>query len=553
MRTAESNRSFHASALERLHALRREYATAGSEEAVARQHAKKKLTVHERLDLLLDPGAARFEIGTFAAFGIYDDDHGDIRSAGVRTFAGVISGHDCVVIANDSMVKSGTWFPLTIEKILRAQEIALENRLPVVYLVDSGGLFLPLQRDTFAGREHAGRIFYNNARISAAGVPQIAAVMGPCVAGGAYVPALCDELIMVEGTSGIYLAGPYLVRAAVGEKTDSETLGGATTHARLSGMADYVDADDRGALERVRRLARPWPEPRDAGYPREEARAPAVEPEALLDLLPGDRRVAYDMREVLLTFVDAGSLEEYKAEFGRSLIAATARLDGRVIGIVASQRLSAKSGAGELQIGGVIYADAADKAARFVLDMNQKGVPLLFVQDVTGFMVGTRAERGGIIKDGAKLVSAVSNSRVPKLTLIAGNSYGAGNYALCGRAFGPRFVVAWPTAQIAVMGGEQAAETIAGIQRAAAARGGPRTRTGAGNDTQNDAQATDEEELARIRESYETTTSPYYAAARLWIDAIIDPRETRAVLSHIFRLACRVEPGPDFRLGVYQV
>lgn len=554
-------------AVEDLRELEARYAEASSPKAVARQHAKDKLTVHERLDLLFDPDAPRFEVGTFAALGRYDE-HGDIRSAGVRTVVGRVSDRDCMVIANDSMVKSGTWFPLTIKKILRAQQIAAENRLPLVYLVDSGGLFLPLQDESFPDVDDAGRIFYNNARLSALGVPQIAAVMGPCVAGGAYIPALCDEILMVEGTSGIFLGGPHLVKAAIGEEADIEELGGSGTHTRLSGMADYEDPDEESCLARVRRLAARWPAPPGrrvddggtgrapsggdgapdtptadgAGYSLGEPAPPARDPETILDAVPEDPTRAYDMRRVLEAVVDDGSWEEYKKEYGKTLLTGTARIHGRTVGVVASQRAISRTGKGEMQIGGVIYGDAADKAARFVLVCNQKQIPLVFFQDVTGFMVGTRAEQGGIIKDGAKLINAVSNSRVPKITVVVGNSYGAGNYALCGRAFGPRFVLAWPSASIAVMAGKNAAETILGIER--------RKREKAGESL---TPVEEEAILDRIREGYERTVSPYYAASNLWIDALIDPRSTRDVLDHLLRVACAHEPDDDFRLGVFQV
>lgn len=531
-----SNRDANLQAIEELHRRLDENARAGSEAAIARQHAKNKLTIPERLDRLFDPEEPRFEVGAFAAHGQYEE-HGRIESAGVRTVIGRVSGHDAIVIANDSMVKSGTWFPLTIKKILRAQQIGMENRLPLIYLVDSGGLFLPLQHDSFPDHDHAGRIFYNNARLSAMGVPQIAAVMGPCVAGGAYIPALCDELLMVKGTSGIFLGGPYLVKAAIGEDADIEALGGSSTHTRLSGMADFEDEDDASCLARVRRLAARWPEPSDDV--RSEARAPEEDPERILDVLPADRRSAYDMRELLRSIIDAGSWEEYKAEYGKALLTGAARIEGRAVGIVASQRLTTGTGRGEMQIGGVIYSDSADKAARFVLGCNQKKIPLLFLQDVTGFMVGTRAEQGGIIKDGAKLVNAVSNSEVPKITLVIGNSYGAGNYALCGRAYGPRFMIAWPSAQIAVMGGDQAADTILSIEKTKMPEGL----------SKEDEQAI----LDRIRRTYEATVSPYYAAARLWVDAIVDPRATRAALAHLLRIACRVDPQERMRLGVFQV
>jgi 3-methylcrotonyl-CoA carboxylase beta subunit len=525
-------------AVEELEARSAEYASAGSEEAVAKQHAKNKLTIPERLDLLFDPDAPRFEVATFAAMGAYEE-HGDIRSAGVRTVIGDVSGHSSMVIANDSMVKSGTWFPLTIKKILRAQEIALENRLPLIYLVDSGGLFLPLQDESFPDRDHAGRIFYNNARLSAEGIPQIAAVLGPCVAGGAYIPALCDELLMVKGTSGIFLAGPHLVKAAIGEEADIEELGGASTHMRLSGMADYEDEDEPACLARVRRLAAEWPEPNRTRYARGEPREPARDPEELIELLPEDRATPFDTHAVLECVLDGGSWEEYKPEYGQSLLTGTARLEGQVVGVVASQRQTTRTARKETRLGGVIYGDAADKAARFILACNQKQVPLIFFQDVTGFMIGTRAEQGGIIKDGAKLVNAVSNSRVPKLTVVMGNSYGAGNYALCGRSFAPRFMLAWPTASIGVMAARNAAETMRSIERG------------------RDAARLDPEEektlLEGIRARYERTLSPYHAAANLWVDALIDPSATRSVLGHLLRIACAHDPGDHFRLGVFQV
>jgi len=542
-----SNRDANLEAIEELRRRLEENARAGSDEAVAKQHSKGKLTIPERLDLLFDPDEPRFEVGAFAANGEYEE-HGRIESAGVRTVLGKVSDHDCIVIANDSMVKSGTWFPLTIKKILRAQQIGMENRLPLIYLVDSGGLFLPLQHDSFPDHDHAGRIFYNNARLSAMGVPQIAAVMGPCVAGGAYIPALCDEILMVKGTSGIFLGGPYLVKAAIGEDADIEALGGSSTHTRLSGMADFEDEDDASCLARIRRLAAQWPEwgpstnresEAQASAEDSAAQAPAEDSERILDLLPADRRSAYDTRDILDAITDAGSWEEYKEEYGKSLITGTARIGGRVVGIVASQRLNTKTAKGEIRIGGVIYSDSADKAARFVLNCNQKRVPLIFVQDVTGFMVGTRAEQGGIIKDGAKLVNAVSNSEVPKITLVIGNSYGAGNYALCGRAFGPRFMIAWPSAQIAVMGGDQAADTILSIEKSKVPEGL----------SEEAAQAI----LDQMRETYEATAAPYHAAAHLWVDAIIDPRATRDVLKHLLRVACRVAPEQGMRLGVFQV
>lgn len=533
------SRDSNLAAIAELENIRREHASLGTEKAVARQHGKGKLTIPERLDLLFDPDAPRFEIGAFAAREMYDEAGGRITSAGVRTVMGRVSGRECIVIANDSMVKSGTWFPLTIKKMLRAQEIGLKNRLPLIYLVDSGGLFLPLQAESFPDAENAGKLFYNNSRLSAAGVPQIAAVMGPCVAGGAYIPALCDELLMVKGTGGIFLAGPHLVKAAIGEEADIEHLGGSSMHMELSGMADYEDENDEACLARVRRLAEQWPTASGSSYSIIEAKSPEDDPDRILDLFPADRRKAYDIVPILRCIVDAGTLEEFKAEYGRSLLTATARIEGRVVGIVASQRTVSRTGQGEMQIGGVIYSESADKAARFILNCNQKQIPLIFIQDVTGFMVGTRAEQGGIIKDGAKLVNAVSNSRVPKITLIIGNSYGAGNYALCGRAYDPRFMLAWPSAQIAVMGGEQAANVILQIEKSKAKDGLSAEK--------------EKEILDRIRATYEAALSPYYAAARLWVDSIIDPRETRPALAHLLGIACACDPDPDFNVGVFQV
>lgn len=534
------NRAANLAAIEELQALLAANAEAGDAKAIDRQHKKNKLTIPERLDLLFDAGAPRREIGAMAAHGMYPD-VGDVKSAGVRTVIGRVSGRDCIVIANDSMVKSGTWFPMTIKKIVRAQTIGLENHLPLIYLVDSGGLFLPLQHESFPDREHGGRIFFNNARLSAAGIPQIAAVMGPCVAGGAYIPALCDEILMVKGTGGIFLGGPHLVKAAIGEVADIEALGGSSTHARMSGMADYECENDEACLKKVRDLAAQWPTAGPTTYaPRVEAVAPELDPDTLLDVLPANRRMPYDTREILKRVVDAGSLSEFKADYGQTLITATARIEGITVGIVASQRLMTKNAQGEMQIGGVIYSDSADKAARFILNCNQKQTPILFFQDVTGFMVGTRAEQGGIIKDGAKLVNAVSNSRVPKLTVVLGNSYGAGDYALCGRAYDPRFMIAWPSARIAVMGGDQAADTILSIEKSKLAK--------------DEMTAEREKEiLDRIRKTYEESTTPYYAAARLWVDAIIDPRETRAWLATALEVATRHDPPVEFKVGVFQV
>ncbi|MCA9447850.1 MAG: acyl-CoA carboxylase subunit beta [Candidatus Omnitrophica bacterium] len=536
MNASASKREFHLDEIRRLEEKRSFYRQPFAEVAIQKQHGKNKLTVAERLDLLFDPDAKRFEVGAFCAEGMYTE-HGQIVSGGCRAVVGRVSGRDCLVIANDSMVKGGAWFPMTIKKTLLGQRVAMENHLPVIYLVDSAGIFLPLEADCFADENHAGKVFFNNSRLTAMGIPQIAAVMGPSVAGGAYIPALCDELLMVKGTSGIFLAGPHLVKAAVGEDTDMESLGGSSTHNSLSGMADYEDENEAECLARIRRLAAQWPEKESSATP------PGIEPkrssEEILDILPPDRRAAYDMKDILDCLIDAGSWEEFKKDYGVTLLTGTARIAGRTVGILANQRLVCKSGRGEMQIGGVLYSDSADKGARFVLNCNQKGIPLVFFQDVTGFMVGSRAEQGGIIKDGAKLVNAVSNSRVPKITVVVGNSNGAGNYAMCGRAYGPRFTLAWPSARIAVMGAEQAAKTLLSIEKSRAKE--PLTPE------------QEQEALEKLREVYEQTASPYHAASRLWVDAIIDPRETRQALDHLLRIVSLAPIPEGFNLGVFQV
>ncbi|MDX2175934.1 MAG: acyl-CoA carboxylase subunit beta [Candidatus Sumerlaeia bacterium] len=513
-------------------------ALAGDAKAIARQHAKHKLTVAERFDLLFDKEGWRVEIGAFAADGMYGEFGGDIRSAGCRAVVGLLHGRPTLALANDSMVKAGAWLPMTIKKMLRAQEVALENRLPTVYLVDSAGVFLPLQEDIFPDREHAGRIFYNNSVMSAEGIPQVAVVCGPCVAGGAYLPVLCDEMIIVKGTGHVFLAGPYLVEAAIGEKTDAESLGGAEMHGRLSGTADYEEPSEESALAKVREIARSWPRS-TAGLRREEPAAPATDPEEILAILPDSRQKPYDMRRIIDALVDGGSFLEFKKNYGQTLICGTARIEGWHVGIVANQRLIVKSAQGELQMGGVIYSDSADKAARFVMNCNQKGLPIVYLQDVTGFMVGSRAERGGIIKDGAKLVNAVSNSRVPQFTVVVGNSNGAGNYALCGRAYGPRFMLSWPMGRISVMGGEQAAKTLLSLEKQRRAK---------------DPMTPEEEAafLSRMIEHYSDHSSPYHAASRLWIDAVIDPRGTRGTLAKLLEIADEAPLADSFRTGVLQ-
>jgi 3-methylcrotonyl-CoA carboxylase beta subunit len=453
-----------------------------------------------------------------------------------------VAGRLCMIVANDATVKAGAWFPMTGKKNLRAQEIALENRLPIIYLVDSAGVFLPMQDEIFPDKEHFGRIFRNNAVMSSLGIPQIAAIMGPCVAGGAYLPIMSDEALIVDGTGSVFLAGPYLVKSAIGEDADLEELGGGEMHATLSGVTDYLMPDDETCLATVRDLIGKQGQGPTAGFNRETAQLPANDPKEIYGILPGDRAKPYDMREILLRLVDRDSMQEYKEGYGQSIICAYARVDGWSVGIVANQRLVMKSAQGEMQFGGVIYSDSADKAARFIMNCNQKRIPLVFLQDVTGFMVGTRSEQGGIIKDGAKLVNVVANSTVPKFTFIVGNSYGAGNYAMCGKAYDPRLIFAWPSAQIAVMGGSQAAKTLLQIRVAALKKQGKKIEP--------------EEErqmLEDIRSRYEAQTSPYYAAARLWVDGIVDPLNTRRIISTGIEAANGNPEVKPFNPGVIQV
>ncbi len=517
----------------------------GGEKAIAREHSRGKLTARERIAALLDEGTEFFELGLFAGRGMYEEE-GGCPAGGVVVGLGHVRGRLVMVLANDATVKAGAWFPITAKKNLRAQEIALENRVPLIYLVDSAGVFLPMQDEIFPDKEHFGRMFRNNARLSALGVPQIAAIMGSCVAGGAYLPIMSDEALIVEGTGSVFLAGPFLVKAAIGEQTDSETLGGAATHSEISGVTDYKMPDDPTCLATIRDLVgKLGPRPR-FGFERAEPVAPAFPEDELPAVFPETHQQPYDMRDVLARIVDAGSWTEYKAGYGQTLLTGYARLDGWSVGVVASQRavVRARSPQGkppEMQVGGVIYADAADKAARFIMNCNQKRVPLVFVQDVTGFMVGTRAEQGGIIKDGAKLVNAVANSVVPKFTVVVGNSFGAGNYALCGRAYDPRLMLAWPTAQIAVMGGSQAARTILQIEKA------KRERQGLALSADDEAAL-----LAEIESRYEATTSPYYAAARLWVDEIVAPEATRRWLSVGIEMADHNPEMPPFNPGVIQ-
>lgn len=515
----------------------------GGAVAQERQRAHGKKTARERVAALCDPDADFQELGIWAAAGMYQE-FGGAPAAGVVMGVGRISGRDAVVVANDATVKAGAWFPMTCKKVLRAQEIALENRLPIVYLVDSAGVFLPLQDEIFPDRDHFGRAFYNNARLSAEGVFQMAAVMGSCVAGGAYLPIMSDEAHIVEGTGSIFLAGPHLVKAAIGEQIDSEELGGAVVQCDISGVVDHRHPDEASCLAKIRSQFTQLARPAMAPLARREPAPPLYAEEELYGVLPIDRTRPYDTHEVLARLLDGSELDEYKATYGRTLICGTGWIGGWAVGVVANQRSivprSTGTGPGdrELQIGGVIYSDSADKGARFVELCNQKRLPLLFIQDVTGFMVGSRAERGGIIKDGAKMVNAVANSTVPKITLFAGNSYGAGNYAMCGKAYGARFLYAWPSAAIAVMGGDQASQTLLSIQ------------------TKNRGEGVTEEEkarrLAEIKARYAAAMDPRYAAARLWVDAIVDPAATRRVLARSLAAAAHNPEIPPFRTGVLQ-
>ncbi len=518
----------------------------GGPKRIEREHRRGKMTARERIAALLDDPDDFSELGLFTGHGMYEEE-GGCPAGGTVMGLGHVSGRLCLIVANDATVKAGAWFPITAKKNLRAQEIALENHVPILYLVDSAGVFLPMQDEIFPDKEHFGRIFRNNAILSSRGIPQIAAIMGSCVAGGAYLPIMSDEALIVDGTGSVFLAGPFLVKAAIGEETDIETLGGATTHSQISGVTDYQMPDDATCLKTIRDLVGKFgPRPR-FGFNRIEAVPPAFPVEDLYGLMPTSGAQPYDMREILARIVDAGSWTEYKAGYGKTILTGYARVDGWSVGIVANQRTVVKARTGkrahtdELQAGGVIYSDSADKATRFILNCNQKRIPLLFLQDVTGFMVGTRAEHGGIIKDGAKMVNAVANSTVPKFTVVVGNSYGAGNYAMCGRAYDPRLMLAWPTARISVMGGSQAAQTLLQIQVAKLKRQG--------------RVISDEEQqalLSDIEAQYAEHMHPTYAAARLWVDEIIDPVDTRRWVSRGIDMADHNPNLPPFNPGVIQ-
>jgi 3-methylcrotonyl-CoA carboxylase beta subunit len=511
----------------------------GGQARIKKQHEAGKLTARERVEMLIDKDTTFYEIGAFTAFEMYEKE-GGCPAAGVITGIGYIHKRPCMIVANDATVKAGAWFPLTGKKNLRAQEIAIENRIPIIYLVDSAGVYLPMQDEIFPDKEHFGRIFRNNAKMSGMGITQIAAVMGSCVAGGAYLPIMSDEALIVEGTGSIFLAGPYLVKAAIGEDTDQETLGGATTHSEISGVTDYKMKDDKECLAKIRSIVEKIGHPTTSGISRIPSKLPTLSVNNLMGTYPSATNKPYNIKDIISSIIDADSLVEYKEEYGKTIFCGYARIDGWAVGIVANQRIVTKNGKGEMQFGGVIYSDSADKATRFILNCNQKKIPLVFLQDVTGFMVGKKSEHGGIIKDGAKMVNAVANSTVPKFTIVIGNSYGAGNYAMCGKAYDPRLIVAWPTAKVAVMGGAQAAKVLAQIQVSSLKSKG---------------QAPDPAEELRmydeIKQRYDSQTTPYYAAARLWVDAIIDPRHTRDWISMGIQLADHTQIEP-YNVGVIQ-
>lgn len=525
------------SALERELAI---VAEGGGKKRIEKLHESGKLTARERIDLLLDPNTDRFEVGALAGYGMYKE-HGGCPSAGVVVVIGYVSGKQCIVVANDATVKAGAWFPITGKKNLRAQEIAMENRLPIIYLVDSAGVYLPMQDEIFPDKEHFGRIFRNNAVMSSMGIVQIAAVMGSCVAGGAYLPIMSDESLIVNKTGTIFLAGSYLVKAAIGESIDNETLGGATTHTEISGVCDYKTENDQECLSTIRDLMDKIGQPENAGFDRKEAKMPKEPLKNVYGILPADRSKPYDTKELIKCLVDDSELTEYKEDYGKSIICAYARIDGWAVGIVANNREIVKSAKGEMQFGGVIYSDSADKSARFIMNCNQKNIPLVFLQDVTGFMVGSKSEHGGIIKDGAKMVNAMANSVVPKFTVVTGNSYGAGNYAMCGKAYDPRLIVAWPTAEIAVMSGASAAKVLLQIEVASLKSKGEEITP-----------EREKELYDTIKNRYDEQISPYYAASRIWIDAIIDPAETRKVISMGIEMASHKKAEKPYNVGVIQ-
>ncbi len=512
----------------------------GGKKRIEKLHASGKLTARERIDLLLDPNTERVEIGALAGYGMYKE-HGGCPSGGVVVVIGYIKGKQCIVVANDATVKAGAWFPITGKKNLRAQEIAMENKLPIIYLVDSAGVYLPMQEEIFPDKENFGRIFRNNAQMSAMGIVQIAAVMGSCVAGGAYLPIMSDESLIVNGTGTIFLAGSYLVKSAIGESIDNETLGGATTQTEISGICDYKVENDQECLKTIRDLIGRVGQKENAGFDRIKSEAPQVDIKNVYGIMPADRSKPYNTKEILKCLVDNSEYTEYKPTYGKSIITAYARVDGWSVGIVVNNREIVKNAKGEMQFGGVIYSDSADKAARFIMNCNQKNIPLIFLHDVSGFMVGSKSEQGGIIKDGAKMVNAMANSVVPKFSIVMGNSYGAGNYAMCGKAYDPRLIVGWPTAEIAVMSGAAAAKTLLQIEVA--------TLKGKGEEITPERE---KELYDHIKNRYDEQISPYYAASRLWIDAIIDPAETRKIISMGIEMANHAPIEKRYNVGVIQ-
>ena len=536
-----TNEDYNKLALSELRKRLKKVKEGGGKKNLEKLHSQGKLSARERIEYLLDKDKPQIEIGAFAGEGMYEE-HGGCPSAGVVVVIGYVAGKQCVVVANDATVKAGAWFPITAKKNLRAQEIAMENHLPIIYLVDSAGVYLPLQDEIFPEKEHFGRIFRNNALMSSMGITQIAVVMGSCVAGGAYLPIMSDEALIVDKTGSIFLAGSYLVKAAIGENIDNETLGGATTHCEISGVTDYKATDDKDALDRVRRTMAKLADAEKAGFNRIETHKPLKDPNEIYGILPKLRSEPYDMKDIILRLVDNSEFDEYKEGYGQTILTGYARIEGWAVGIVANQRKVVKTKKGEMQFGGVIYSDSADKATRFIANCNQKKIPLLFLQDVTGFMVGSKSEHGGIIKDGAKLVNAVANSVVPKFTVVIGNSYGAGNYAMCGKAYDPRLIVSWHSGNISVMGGAQAAKVLLQIETANLKKKGE--------------ELTPEKEaalFAHIKEQYDEQISPYYAAARLWTDAIIDPLETRQWIAMGIEAANNAPIERAFNLGVIQV
>lgn len=531
---------FHKELLRKINSIKENISLGGGAKAIEKLHSKNKLHCRERINLLIDKDSYFMELGHFAAYGMYEE-YGGAPASGTIFGIGKIHGRDCVIVANDATVKAGAWFPITCKKNLRAQEISMENKLPIIYLVDSAGVFLPMQDEIFPDKEHFGRIFRNNAVMSSMGIPQIAAIMGPCVAGGAYLPIMSDEALIVEGTGSIFLAGAHLVKAAIGEKTDNESLGGATVTTEISGITDEKMADDKECIEKIRELVSKLGHTAKDGFDRVESKNSRHDENDIYGVIPEDSAKPYDTYELINKIIDDGDFDEYKPTYGKTIITGYARIDGWAVGIVANQRSIVKSKSGEMQFGGVIYSDSADKAARFIMNCNQRKIPILFLQDVTGFMVGSRSEHGGIIKDGAKMVNAVANSVVPKITIITGNSYGAGNYAMCGKAYDPRFIFAYPNAQIAVMGGAQASNVLLDIKIGQLKKQGK--------------EITGEEKtifLDEIKSKYIEHTNVLYAAARLWIDEIIDPKDTRKIVSYCIEIANNNPEMKKFNVGVIQ-